>query len=164
MHAFFPDICRVVCLRILAIIRLFRLCIAGNGFRHFLLHLIPSSHFRRESETQVTSDLPSPCTAFSQSLSVNSFRWRIRGERAGNGLTFSLGPRDQKRFGREEKWGLGTRQTSDEAQASIGQSEKCLYRTGNSEREDKATSSSQWENRILHILPAHGLAMEPVVF
>ena len=28
--------------------------------------------------------LPSPCTAFSQSLSVNSFRWRIRGERAGN--------------------------------------------------------------------------------
>ena len=24
--------------------------------------------------------LPSPCTAFSQSLSVNSFRWRIRGE------------------------------------------------------------------------------------
>ena len=26
--------------------------------------------------------LPSPCTAFSQSLSVNLFRWRIRGERA----------------------------------------------------------------------------------
>ena len=26
--------------------------------------------------------LPSPCTAFSQSLSANSFRWRIRGERA----------------------------------------------------------------------------------
>ena len=107
MNAFFPDICRVVCLRILAIIRLFRLCIAGNGFRHFLLHLIPSSHFCRESETQVTSD---------------------------------------------------------EAQASIGQSEKCLYRTGNSEREDKATSGSQWENRIHHILPAHGLVMERVVF
>ena len=28
--------------------------------------------------------LPSPCTAFSQSLSVNSFQWRIRDERAGN--------------------------------------------------------------------------------
>ena len=28
--------------------------------------------------------LPSTCTAFSQSLSVNSFRWRIWGERAGN--------------------------------------------------------------------------------
>ena len=27
--------------------------------------------------------LPSPCTAFSQSLSVNSFQWRIRDERAG---------------------------------------------------------------------------------
>ena len=54
--------------------------------------------------------LPSPCTAFSQSLSVNSFGWRIRGERAGNALTFSHGPRDPKRFGREEKWGLGTRQ------------------------------------------------------
>ena len=26
--------------------------------------------------------LPSPCTAFSQSLSANSFRWRIRSERA----------------------------------------------------------------------------------
>ena len=56
--------------------------------------------------------LPSPCTAFSQSFSVNSFRWRIRGERAGNAFTFSHGPRDPKRFGREEKWGLGTRQAS----------------------------------------------------
>ena len=54
--------------------------------------------------------LPSPCTAFSQSPSVNSFRWRIRGEWAGNALTFSHGPRDPKRFGREENWGLGTRQ------------------------------------------------------
>ena len=52
--------------------------------------------------------LPSPCSAFSQSLSVNSLRWLIRGERAGN--TFSHGPHDPKRFGREEKWGLGTRQ------------------------------------------------------
>ena len=32
----------------------------------------------------VLHNLPSPCTAFSQSLSVNSFRWRIRGERSGN--------------------------------------------------------------------------------
>ena len=59
---------------------------------------------------EVYCPLPSPCKAFSQSLSVNSFRWRIRGERAGNALKFSRGPRDQKRFGREEKWGLGTRQ------------------------------------------------------
>ena len=59
-------------------------------------------------------NLPGPCTAFSQSLSVNSFRWRIRGERAGNALTFSHGPRDPKRFGREEKWGLGTRQVLNE--------------------------------------------------
>ena len=28
--------------------------------------------------------LPSPPTAFSQSPSVNSLRWRIRGEQAGN--------------------------------------------------------------------------------
>ena len=33
---------------------------------------------------------PSPCTAFSQSLSVNSFRWRIWGERAGNASHFRL--------------------------------------------------------------------------
>ena len=32
---------------------------------------------------KVGHKLPSPCTAFSRSLSVNSFRWRIRGERAG---------------------------------------------------------------------------------
>ena len=55
-----------------------------------------------------TWDLRSPCTAFSQSLSVNSFQWRIRDERAGN--TFSHGSRDLKRLDREEKWGLGTRQ------------------------------------------------------
>ena len=52
--------------------------------------------------------LPSPsCAAFSQFLSVNSLWWRIRGERAGN--KSSLGPRDPKRFGRAEYWGLGTR-------------------------------------------------------
>ena len=42
-----------------------------------------------------------------QSLSVNSFRPRRTG---GERLTFSHGPRDPKRFGLEEKWGLGTRQ------------------------------------------------------
>ena len=56
-------------------------------------------------------NLPGPCTAFSQSLSVNSFSvtysWRTGGKHF---LTFSHGPRDPKRFGREEKWGLGTRQ------------------------------------------------------
>ena len=30
---------------------------------------------------------PSPCTAFFQSLSVNSLRWRIRGEREGTSWT-----------------------------------------------------------------------------
>ena len=34
--------------------------------------------------------LPSPCTAFSQSLSVNSFQWRIRDERAGNASHFHM--------------------------------------------------------------------------
>ena len=66
----------------------------------------------------MTSTLPSPCTAFSQSLSVNLFRWRIRGERAGNALTFSNGPRGPQRFGREEKRGLGTRQTSSKVSNS----------------------------------------------
>ena len=60
------------------------------------------------ANANIELSLPSPCTVFSQSLSVNSFRWRIQDERAGN--TFSHGPRDPKRFGREEKWGLGTRQ------------------------------------------------------
>ena len=31
--------------------------------------------------------LPSPCTAFSQSFSVNSLGWRTRGERSGNAWT-----------------------------------------------------------------------------
>ena len=52
--------------------------------------------------------LLSPCMTFSQALSVNSLRWRIRDERAGN--TSSLGPRDPKRFGPAKQWGLGTRQ------------------------------------------------------
>ena len=52
--------------------------------------------------------LPSLCTEFSQSLSVNSLQWRIRGERAGN--KSSLGPCDPKRFGLAEYWCLGTRQ------------------------------------------------------
>ena len=36
--------------------------------------------------------LPSPCTAFSQSLSVNSFQWRIRDERAGNIFAWTTWP------------------------------------------------------------------------
>ena len=52
--------------------------------------------------------LPGLCTACSQSLSVSSLKWRIRGERVGNNS--SLGPRDPKRFNRAEYWGLGTRQ------------------------------------------------------
>ena len=52
----------------------------------------------------------SPCTAFSQSLSVNSLRWHIRGERAG-----TFGPGDPKRFGHTEKWGLVTRQGGGKA-------------------------------------------------
>ena len=40
------------------------------------------------------------------------------------GLTFSHGPRDPKRFGREEKWGLGTRQREDDyRQAPVVQKE-----------------------------------------
>ena len=78
-----------------------KLCWPFNSERRILcwgLYRPPSSNML----------LSSPCTAFSQSLSVNSFQWRIRDERAGN--TFSHGPRDLKHFGREEKWGLGTRQ------------------------------------------------------
>ena len=77
---------------------------------------VPGEIYRNTVEKMNPSirALPSLCTAFSQSLSVNSFRWRIQGERAGNRgkhkLTFSHGPRDPKRFGREKKWGLGTRQ------------------------------------------------------
>ena len=53
-------------------------------------------------KTCIYNTSPSPCTAFSQAFSVNSLRWRIRGERAGKALTSSLGPRDPKRFGRAE--------------------------------------------------------------
>ena len=71
---------------------------------------------RQPFSWRMTSTLPSPGTTFSQSLSVNLFRWRIRGERAGNALTFSHGPRGPQRFGRAEKWGLGTRQTPTKLQ------------------------------------------------
>ena len=40
---------------------------------------------------------------FFQLFSVNSFRWRIRGKRAGNIFPFSLGPCDPKRFGHAEE-------------------------------------------------------------
>ena len=53
----------------------------------------PQWWIRREKGQVLENDffvktLPSPCTAFSQSLSVNSFRRRIRGERAGNASHF----------------------------------------------------------------------------
>ena len=68
--------------------------------------------------------LPNPCTVFSQSLWVNSFRWRIRGERAGK---ISHGPRDPKRFGREEKWDLGTRQGRLQVTREIDEIENNSY-------------------------------------
>ena len=42
----------------------------------------------RQGETAIDDalGLPIPCTAFSQAFSVNSLRWRFRGERAGNFL------------------------------------------------------------------------------
>ena len=47
---------------------------------------IPENHWQEfpENYFALICTLPSPSTAFSQSLSVSSFRWRIRGERAGN--------------------------------------------------------------------------------
>ena len=53
-----------------------KLCWPFNSERRILcwgLYRPPSSNML----------LPSPCTAFFQSLSVNSFQWRIRDERAG---------------------------------------------------------------------------------
>ena len=46
--------------------------------------------------------LPSPRTVFPQAFEVNSLRWRIRGEWAGNALASLLAPRDPKRIGRSE--------------------------------------------------------------
>ena len=43
---------------------------------------------------------------------TRSIRFGDVSEANGRG-TFSHGPRDPKRFGREEKWGLGTRQSYD---------------------------------------------------
>ena len=40
--------------------------------------------------------LPSPCTAFSQSVSVNSFRWRIRGERSDHVTQNALAARNNE--------------------------------------------------------------------
>ena len=45
--------------------------------------------------------LPSPCTAFSQSLSVNLLR--VTYPKRTGGKQISLGPRDPKRFGRAEQ-------------------------------------------------------------
>ena len=60
-----------------------KLCWPFNSERRILcwgLYRLPSSNML----------LPSPCTAFSQSLSVNSFQWRIRDERAGDALHFRM--------------------------------------------------------------------------
>ena len=48
------------------------------------------SFSRQNAPETLLAGLPSPCTAFSQSLSVNSLRWRIRVERAGNASRFRL--------------------------------------------------------------------------
>ena len=45
---------------------------------------------QKNAWSQVTWSEPGPCTAFSQSLSVNSRRWHIRGEWAGNASHFRL--------------------------------------------------------------------------
>ena len=49
--------------------------------------------------------LPSPCTAPSQAFSVNAFSVTYPRRTAGRKKKNSLGPRDQKRVTRAEKWG-----------------------------------------------------------
>ena len=72
----------------------------------------PSSPFYRRVSKSGHADyiLPSPCTASSRALSVNAFRWCIRVEHPGDALKTLHGPRDPKRLGRAEYWGLQTRQ------------------------------------------------------
>ena len=79
----------------------------GEGFRNLKqLFSVPMVRYSQSNRCiefgsvykHAPQALPSPCMAFSQSLSVNSFWWRIQGKRAGN--TFSLGPCDLKHFGR----------------------------------------------------------------
>ena len=72
----------------------------------------PSSPFYRRVSESGHADyfLPSPCVPSSQALSVNAFRWCIRVEQPGDALKTLLGPRDPKRIGRAEYWGLETRQ------------------------------------------------------
>ena len=62
-------------------------------------HTKPLSRLQSLFESRGGSRVTKPI--FSNSAKCYSLRWRIRGERAGN-LTFSLGPRDPKRFGRAE--------------------------------------------------------------
>ena len=56
------------------------------------------------------SGLPSPCKAFSQALSVNSLRRRIRGERVGHPSLLRLDhvTRDALAARNNEAYGLGT--------------------------------------------------------
>ena len=72
----------------------------------------PSSPFYRWVSESGHTDyiLPSPCSASSQALSVNAFRWCIRVEQPRDALKTLLGPRDPKRIGRAEYSGLETRQ------------------------------------------------------
>ena len=72
----------------------------------------PSSPFCRQvSESgHAYYILPSPCTASSHAFAVNAFRLRIRVDQPGDALKTQLGPRDPKRIGRAEYWGLETRQ------------------------------------------------------
>ena len=59
--------------------------------RDFRFHLVVNDYYLSYEFMPFAKDtnrweqkitLPSPCTAFSQTFSVNSIRWRIRGERA----------------------------------------------------------------------------------
>ena len=58
--------------------------------------------------------MPSPCTAFFQSLSVNSLRWRIRAEQAGNASHFRLDQVTQNALATQqnEAKGLGKSSTT----------------------------------------------------
>ena len=81
-----------------------KLCWPFNSERRILcwgLYRLPSSNML----------LPSPCTAFSQSLSVNSFQWRIRDERAGNIFTWITWP--------ETLWPRGKMRPRDELKRAL---------------------------------------------
>ena len=72
----------------------------SSGRRECLLH---------QPQLTVASTLSSPRTAFSQAFWVNSLRWRIRGERAGNSSLLRLDhvTRDELAARNNEAQGLG---------------------------------------------------------